>query len=596
MNSSIGTQFVIVFYSCLIVIFILLSVVLLFLAEKSSQEELLNSSLETVEFANLLIEKEQRYLMGIAEYYSLAPSVQEFFRAEAAGLPYPESDALMDVIRVRMYCVSLAFYNLQGMPIGYMSIDNSQSPVSQTGMDRPLQRMISGDHTYEWEFIDQGDTRYMEVDNSPKIVLWYLIKDTHTFRPLGVVALSLDSRRIFSSNSIPDRPYNRFLVLDSSGQIVFSEHVPDLSEKACNTLLANTGTDGSVSGNFITNLDGQNYRIIYSRVEQSHFYTYLMIPYRLFTWNLSPFYGYVVTGLLLSFLVIFPILLYASNALVRPLRQLTASIQQFKVGDSSTKVNFHYNDEIGQLGQAFNAMALKNHELVEKTYLLKIDQQEAELCALQAQINPHFLYNLLNAIQWSALSKGETELAEIVYSMGQMFRLSLNQGNTFIFIRQERDLISYYLKLQEWQYRDRLVYTLDFSNDVLDLRMPKLIIQPLVENSVVHGMKHTSNTVHITVQVHRDQSSDRVLINVTDDGAGIPEETLHFLPDMLPSAQAPTNNNSRFAMKNIYDRLKLTYHDDFNFEIRSTLGSGTTIQISIPSSTAAATNRKEIYK
>lgn len=591
MNASIGTRLVVVVYSCIVVIFILLSAVLLILAEKTSQEELISASLDSVEYANLLIEKEQQYLMGIAEYYGLSPSVQEFFHANAEGMRHPESTEIMQVVRARMYCVGLAFYDLQGAPIEYMSIDNSWGPVSQTGDDRPLQRMVNGYHTYEWEFIDQGADSYMEMDNSPKITLWYLIKDTHTFRPLGVVAISLDSRRIFATNSVPDGPYNQFTVLDLSGQIVFSEHTPALSKEACVALLANTEFDGSVSGNFITSLDGIKYRVVYARVNQSHFYTYMLIPYQTFTWNLSSFYGYAIVGVLLSILLILPVLLFTSWTMVQPLRRLALSMDQFKKGNFDVEVNFHYNDEIGQLGRSFNEMVQENRKLIENTYLLKIRQQEAELSTLQAQINPHFLYNLINSIQWSALSKGEEEIADIAYSMGQVFRISLNRGNNFISIRQERDLIAYYLKLQKWRYSDRINYTIEFSDDILELYIPKLIIQPLVENSVVHGVERSSDVIQISVRTYMDPARERIFIEVADDGVGIPEETLRLLPNLLPAQHS--SPGSRFAMKNIYDRLRLTYHDDFIFQIDSKLGEGTLVQISIPCSPASADGRKE---
>lgn len=591
MNASIGTRLVVVVYSCIVVIFILLSAVLLVLAERSSQQELMDSSLDAVDSANFLIEKEQQYLMGIAEYYSLSSSVQELFHLHAQGLYYPEASDIMQVVRARMYCVNLVFYDLHGSPIEYMSIDNSYGPVPQAAADRPLQRIVNGDHTYEWEFIDRNDSIYMTVDNSPKITLWYLIKDTHTFRPLGVVAISLDSRKIFSSNSAPNSPYNRLTVLAQDGRTVFSYHTPALSEQARQDLLSNTRSDASVSGHFVATLDGVKYRIVYSRVNQSHFYTYMLIPYRAFTWNLSPFYAYAVAGLLLSICLLFPILLVTSRTMVRPLQQLASSMSQFKSGDFDAEVDFRYNDEIGKLGRLFNEMVRENRQLIENTYLLKIRQQEAELSTLQAQINPHFLYNLINSIQWSALSRGETELADIAYSMGQVFRISLNRGNNFISIRQERDLISYYLKLQKWRYSNRITYTVDFSDSILDLRIPKLIIQPLVENSVVHGAERSSDMVHITVRSFRDPSSGRIFIEVTDNGVGISEETLQLLPNHL-SSDAPSSG-SRFAMKNIYDRLNLTYHNDFDFHVASKPGLGTRVQISLPCSPPSTTDRKD---
>lgn len=589
MNASIGTRLVVVIYAVIMGIFIVLSAVLLVLAEKTSQQDLQRTMLDTVDSGSLLIEKEQQYLMGIAEYYSLSSPVQEMFHAHAQGGSHTESAEIMQAVRARMYCVGLAFYDLAGTPIEYMSIDNSWGPVAQKG-DRPLQRIVNGSQFYEWEFIDQDDTCYMTADHSPKITLWYLIKDTHTFRPLGVLAISLDSRRIFSSNYAPDSPYSRLTVLDRSGRAVFSRHSPALSAQARETLLAKT-SDGIISGHFIAELDGVKYRVAFDRVDQSYFYTYVLVPYRAFTWNLGPFYGYAVAGVLLSAFLLFPILLITSQTTVRPLQELAVSMRQFKSGNFEAKVDFHYNDEIGQLGCLFNEMVQENRKLIESTYLLKIRQQEAELNALQAQINPHFLYNLINSIQWSALSKGEEEIADIAYSMGQFFRISLNRGGNIITIRQERDLIAYYLKLQKWRYSERIVYAVAFPEDILDLQIPKLILQPLVENAIVHGAECTSHVIHITVQASASPDRDRILLTVSDDGAGIPQEILRHLPETVPAGHA--SPGSRFAIKNIYERLKLTYGDDFTFTIDSEAGAGTLVQLSLPSVLPAPESRKE---
>ena len=589
MNASIGTRLVVVIYAVIVGIFILLSAVLLVLAEKTSQQDLLRSMLDTVDSGSLLIEKEQQYLMGIAEYYSLSSPVQELFLTHAQGGRHTDSTEIMQAVRARMYCAGLAFYDLAGTPIEYMSIDNSWGPVPQDG-DRPLQRIVAGSQLYEWEFIDQGDVCYMTADHSPKITLWYLVKDTHTFRPLGVLAVSLDSRRIFSSSYEPGSPYRRLTVLDRSGRAVFSRHSPALSAQARETLLAGT-SDGSITGHFIAVLDGVKYRVAYDRVDQSYFYTYVLVPYHAFTWNLGPFYGYAVAGVLLSAFLLFPILLITSQTMVRPLQGLAASMRQFKSGNFEAKVDFHYNDEIGQLGRLFNEMVQENRKLIESTYLLKIRQQEAELDALQAQINPHFLYNLINSIQWSALSKGEAEIADVAYSMGQFFRISLNRGGSVITVRQERDLIAYYLKLQKWRYSDRIVYTVTFPEDILELHIPKLILQPLVENSVVHGAECSSQVIHITVRAAASPDGARILLSVSDDGAGIPPAILCQLPESVPAEHA--SPGSRFAIKNIYDRLKLTYGDDFAFTIDSEAGTGTLVQLSLPSALPAPERRKE---
>jgi len=163
--------------------------------------------------------------------------------------------------------------------------------------------------------------------------------------------------------------------------------------------------------------------------------------------------------------------------------------------------------------------------------------------------------------------------------MGQVFRLSLNRGNNTVTIKDEKALIEFYLRLQKMRYQDRLESSLDFSEDVLNLCIPKLIIQPLVENCIVHGAEDNSETVHILVSV-RVNNENMLEINVTDDGSGIPEDILPLLPDKLYYSE--TSSSSRFALKNISERLKLSYGQKYSFKISSKPGNGTQIIIKIP--------------
>ena len=199
---------------------------------------------------------------------------------------------------------------------------------------------------------------------------------------------------------------------------------------------------------------------------------------------------------------------------------------------------------------------------------------------MQAQINPHFLYNMLNAIQWQALKSGNKEIADIAYSMAQVFRISLSRGRSIISVKQELDLVSYYLSLQKYRLGKKIDY-----EDVLDRQIPKLILQPLVENSIVHGMaKDSSLNLVISLSVALSEDGKLLHFVIQDNGCGIPPEILRYLPnEVIPAAaeqgQRP-NKSNRFAVKNIYDRLTLVYGSDFTFRIHSE--HGTSIEIILP--------------
>lgn len=213
---------------------------------------------------------------------------------------------------------------------------------------------------------------------------------------------------------------------------------------------------------------------------------------------------------------------------------------------------------------------------------MTIRNQAAELAKLQAQINPHFIYNTLNIIQWMAIDKGDDEIAEMTYSVGRVFRLSLSQGRDFVTIAEERELLYFFLSIQQKRFGNRLSYTLDFAEDILDVSIPKLLIQPLVENASIHGVKNASSSVHISVRVTKEWP-ERIHIVVEDDGIGIAPEVLERLPNRLDEDH-PGRQGSSFALKNIAKRLQLYYDSAYVFNISSKVGQGTTIVIDIPCS------------
>lgn len=327
---------------------------------------------------------------------------------------------------------------------------------------------------------------------------------------------------------------------------------------------------------------GEDTYAVWGKVSGTDFVTFTLLPKRSFIWDSGEFYVYSVMGILLCIISLLPLLILISNTITRPLNKLMSYMQRFADGDRDVKLDFKHNDEIGKLGAIFNDMVVENKQLIETTYMLAIRKQAAEVASLQAQINPHFIYNMLNSIQWTAIDKGDNDTAETAYAMAQMFSITLNYGNNFITVQQECELLQYYLFLQQKRFAGQLSYDLDFDKSLLGARIPKLMIQPLVENSIIHGVADSSSHVHINVKVARN--GERISISVIDDGIGISPEMLALLPDKLPyDENNHSSKSSRFALKNIYGRLRLYYGEaSFKFDFFSIPGSSTTVLIDVP--------------
>jgi two-component system sensor histidine kinase YesM len=270
--------------------------------------------------------------------------------------------------------------------------------------------------------------------------------------------------------------------------------------------------------------------------------------------------------------------MYISSNLTSPIKKLIHAMKKVNEGDFK-KTNFKYNDEIGILGNQYNEMIDNISNLIEKVYKLQIREKEAELKALQAQINPHFLYNTLDTIFWRAEKAKEKDISEMVYALSKIFRLTLNNGHEATLVRAEKEFIHYYLLLQKNRYKDKLTYNIEIAEELLDFKIPKLILQPFVENAIMYGTENDDEQSIITINgVYKN---GKINFSIEDNGIGMSEEKIHKLLDVSHKLD-PVEEKKGYAIYNINQRLALYYNNDYQLIINSDIGKGTKIQIIIP--------------
>lgn len=290
----------------------------------------------------------------------------------------------------------------------------------------------------------------------------------------------------------------------------------------------------------------------------------------------------IISGILLVALVmVYTISLLTTNRLLRLSRQLN----QVALGNLNVVSHIDGTDEIGQLSRQFNYMVSSINQLIsqvietnEKNSKLEIAQREIKLKMMASQIHPHFLFNALESIRMNAHLKGEKEIANIVRLLGKLMRKNLEVGRERAPLKEEIEMIRSYLEIQKFRYEERLMYEIDFDSNAAEILIPPLIIQPLVENSVVHGLENKEGTVHVKVSVKLIDNEIRV--DVMDDGAGMSEQRLSELRGLI--AQAEEEQRSRIGLRNVHQRLVLYYGEEHGLNIASEEGKGTEITFSIP--------------
>ena len=282
----------------------------------------------------------------------------------------------------------------------------------------------------------------------------------------------------------------------------------------------------------------------------------------------------LLIGLMIAFL---PILLIMTSVITRPLNKLRQAMRSFKEGDFTQSVEVDSMDEVGEVSVVFNDMVRDMKELIDTNYVIALKEKESELDALQAQINPHFLYNTLDTLYWKCIDADNDEIGEDILALSDLFRLVLNRGNSIIPVSDEVRLLENYLHIQHARFGNRLSYVIDVDEDIMSARIPKLILQPFVENSVLHGFEKGKEDFELRISGHRKDG--KLVFTVSDNGIGMSAEQIDDI--LVKKEEKRSGNIGGYAVYNVNERLKLLYHEDYELSISGSEGKGTTVLLKL---------------
>ncbi|ULL18228.1 sensor histidine kinase [Paenibacillus sp. H1-7] len=240
--------------------------------------------------------------------------------------------------------------------------------------------------------------------------------------------------------------------------------------------------------------------------------------------------------------------------------------------------NVREGGSLNVLERSVDHMMHKVKGLMEETYAAKVQEREAQLRALQAQINPHFLYNTLDMINWIAVGRGATDISQMIDALAKYFRLSLNKGRDMVSVEDELDLAKVYLDIQQSRFPQSFEFTIEADPEVMGFMMPKLTLQPIVENALLHGIRKSKRGKgSIRVEARREGSD--VLLTVSDDGAGMEEEQAARLLTEPHSQTRMDGTGSSYGLYNVNERIRLYAGEGYGLSVRSSPGEGTTVNV-----------------
>lgn len=254
------------------------------------------------------------------------------------------------------------------------------------------------------------------------------------------------------------------------------------------------------------------------------------------------------------------------NSIMNTLGELRKFVNVLREKGNSDNFVFNSQDEVGMIGDEFVRVVQENEKLIVRLYESRYREKEAELLALQSEINPHFLYNALDSIFWAAEENGAENVAEMAVSLSNVFKMSLNQGKSICTLKEELDLIFNYMTVQNIRFNGRFELQMELPPELIDIQMLKLTLQPIVENAVQHGLEARAGKGKILITANVEKED--VTFIVRDDGVGF------VVDEMNPYGKG-------FALRNVDERIKLYYGSKYGVTIESQPGEGTTVYIAV---------------
>ncbi len=338
-------------------------------------------------------------------------------------------------------------------------------------------------------------------------------------------------------------------------------------------------TDNFPVNYYETEINGTKYLAMCSSDDQYGFKMVSLKPYRILMGNiLDLLRTSLIQGVIVWFIAVIIIYL-AIRYLMKPLNKLAEQMKKVGEGDFDSKINIGGSSEITNLGNAFNYMSEHIDRLITENYLVKINEQTARLIALEAQINPHFLYNTLQAISTEALVNDQDQIHEMVISLASILRYSI-KGGDLVTLADESAHVDKYIYLQKIRMGDNLKYNIDIEEDAYTCKIPKICLQTLVENSIVHGIGGDVTSIEINVKAYIKE--EKLFIEAKDNGCGMDEERLNELRGSFKKEILSATHTQGVGLANLYGRLNILFKEDDSLVVESRLGEGTIVKITLP--------------
>jgi two-component system sensor histidine kinase YesM len=577
-NIPIRYKLIINFMLISIVPSLLLGLLVSYSVTRIIEDKANEHTLQLISKVNTSIEHVVSNMQNVTYFISFDPHVQKFLSESDNELDPEEQYTASQFLK--------GFTTLYPEVAGILVADRLGTYMSNDMYARTMKPMTE-EHWYKQAVesrgiftivghpVDRNVTTHTNYKPEEVVSVARAILEPATQVVKGVVLVDLKLRIIAeAAKDVRLGKTGYLMVIDHKGESIYTPSNPIIDFFPLDWI------EGQSSGTFSQEVDSRSLQFIYMTSPFTNWTTVGVFPTNESATEVREIQFYVVSFVFLICMMGITASLYVSHTISRPIQQLQSFMHKAESGDLTVRHTSSRTDEIGNLGKSFNTMLVQLRKLLVLTELQERKKREAELKSLQAHIKPHFLYNTLDTIHWLARKKGADDVAEVVESLSRLFRIGLSKGNEMIPLVDEMEHIHSYLKIQKTRYRDKLNYEIDIDPNTQQLTVLKIMLQPVVENAIYHGLKQRRGPGMIRISTKLEDQT--LILIVEDDGVGIEPERLLDLQDQLALEMAGQTYSSGYGIMNVQARIKLTFGERYGVLIDSDYGKGTTVKIVHP--------------
>ncbi|WP_046176283.1 cache domain-containing sensor histidine kinase [Domibacillus indicus] len=568
-NLKIKYKFI-VFVSGIMFIFLVFTIVGLQYTFKTYDQQIYRKSSQVLSMSSDSVENELQRIQDISFEIVTDPSLikqtantkKETNRYEQYGIQTAISDRLGDYISSEKYIHSIYLIDSNGK---MYSAGNSLAPASEEEKAMLIRRAEQAKGSNVWVTAD-GMNRFLTAARQIRSY------ENLSMENLGTIVIRVDLAKIVAS--LPEEWE------DTKGNMMISngDHV-FFSEESIKPFRDFSFSGQTGQGYTITELDKKRYFVTYVKTSFAGWTYWHFIPFDAVFSSITKVKYSIIAASIVLLLAVIATVAHFTRKITTPIEELVETMHHIQKGDFAIAETLppppRHHDEIGILHRDFTFMVQRINELIKENYEKQLLLKETEFKALQAQINPHFLYNTLESVNWLAKANKQTQISKMVESLAYLLRNSINLKEDIVTIRQEVDLVSHYVTIQKFRFEERLDFHIKVEKEVYECRIPKLTIQPLIENAIHYALEKIIDPCTITIKAYRKQGA--VFVTVEDNGPGMDAQFL----EKLQKGEVKTRGTG-IGLKNIDERTKLFFGEKYGLSIHSAPESGTAVTVFLP--------------